>query len=182
MSILRNRVIYNKTQRGGESGLYSLRRKPQLQPSKDFDNYDVVKDRSIEFFQPIKASKNSKKPKKGIGVSRKTFESVRFKEAQSDYSGLGSGKPDGHGFRNEEQLLYDPLANALGERSSFGGKNKGGDPSKSFKDLDKTFPKPKNFVKISGSTLTKTKIGNSNPYPAISKPNEVINYGVKIRA
>ena len=174
--------MYKSAQRGGESGLFSLRRKPQLQTSKSFGNYDVVKDRSIEFFEPIRASKNSKKPKKGIGVSRKTFDSVRFKEGQSDYSGLGSGKPDGHGFRNEEQLQYDPLSMALGERASYGGRNKGGDPSKSFRDLDTTFPTPKNLSKIRGNKLTNIKIGNSNPYPAISKPNEIINYTVKIKA
>jgi len=177
MSFSNNKII-EQSQKGGEAGKLGLRMGSR---GKHKDIYKIVPEMTINGYANLMVKSRYKKRKQGSIASRNVFEIARFKEAQPDYSGLGSGKLTDEPFRQVEKINYDPFANAQGVIATMGGNNKGGDSDLPAKKPVKRV-KPKNRFKTTRD-VKHSVISQPNPFPPILKPNTVRSYGgIKIKS
>lgn len=172
-----NKKIIEQIQKGGEAGRLGLRMGSR---GKHKDIYKIVPEMTINGFANLMVKSKYKKKRQGSVASRNVFEIARFKEAQPDYSGLGSGKLTDTNFRDEEKITYDPFSNNSGYIATMSGNNKGGDSDLPAKHPVKRV-KPKNKFKATRN-VKKSVITQPNPFPPISKPAHIQHYsGVKIK-
>jgi len=91
--------------------------------------HQIVKD-DLDVFK-LKTDHSAKKNNQ-MKLTKKDYETMSFKESQSDWSGKDSGNMKDESFRQETPFVYDPFVRSKGVAAQEGGFNQGGSSTAPF--------------------------------------------------